>query len=140
MELKTVSIDQLKPYKNNPRINDKAVEPVKKSIEQCTYIAPIVPWSREGLSAEEIKRIEDFSNPAKNPFDRDPRTEAQKKAYDDNQAARRKMLAAFKEFENMRLAIPGKVPKTLQTFLKHKLANDDKYKAWVAAYREFKHG
>ena len=42
MELKTVSIDQLKPYKNNPRINDKAVEPVKKSIEQCTYISPIV--------------------------------------------------------------------------------------------------
>lgn len=100
----------------------------------------IVPWSREGKSREEIKRMEDFSNPAKNPFDRDPRTEAQKKAYDDNQTARRKMLAAFKEFENMRLAIPGKVPKTLQTFLKHKMADDDKYKAWVAAYKEFKRG
>lgn len=29
MELKTVSIDELKPYKNNPRINDEAVEPVE---------------------------------------------------------------------------------------------------------------
>lgn len=42
MELKTVSIEQIKPYKGNPRINEQAVEPVKESIRQCTYISPIV--------------------------------------------------------------------------------------------------
>lgn len=42
MELKTVPIDHLKPYKNNPRANDDAVEAVKESIKQCTYISPIV--------------------------------------------------------------------------------------------------
>lgn len=42
MELKTVPIGQLKPYKGNPRLNDGAVEAVKASIQQCTYVSPIV--------------------------------------------------------------------------------------------------
>lgn len=98
----------------------------------------IVPWSRAGHTAAEVKAMEDFSNPEKNPFTVDPRSAAQIAAYKDNQAARQKMLAAYKQYQNMRLAIPDKVPKTLQTFLKHKVANDDKYREWVKAYREFK--
>ena len=42
MELVKVSIDQLKPYKNNPRYNDDAVEPVEESIRQVGYISPII--------------------------------------------------------------------------------------------------
>lgn len=42
MELCTLRIDQIKPYRRNARKNDKAVDAVAKSIEQCTYIAPIV--------------------------------------------------------------------------------------------------
>lgn len=40
--MKTLPIEQIKPYENNPRINDDAVEAVRKSMEQCGYIAPIV--------------------------------------------------------------------------------------------------
>ena len=32
----------IKPYENNPRINDEAVDDVAESIRQCTYIAPII--------------------------------------------------------------------------------------------------
>ena len=39
---KTVPLSQIKPYPNNPRINDAAAQDVAKSIEQCGYIAPIV--------------------------------------------------------------------------------------------------
>lgn len=39
---KTVPLSQIKPYPNNPRINDAAAKDVAKSIEQCGYIAPIV--------------------------------------------------------------------------------------------------
>lgn len=42
MELVKLRLDQLKPYKNNPRYNDEAVDAVEESIEQTGYIAPIV--------------------------------------------------------------------------------------------------
>ena len=42
MELKTIPILDIKPYKNNPRKNDKAVDAVAESIKQCTYVAPII--------------------------------------------------------------------------------------------------
>lgn len=41
-ELRTVHIDEIIPYPNNPRLNDDAVEAVAESIKQCSYIAPII--------------------------------------------------------------------------------------------------
>ena len=41
-ELKTVKLTEIKPYGNNPRHNDQAVDAVKESIRQCEYIAPII--------------------------------------------------------------------------------------------------
>lgn len=41
-ELRLVPLDQLRPYPNNPRKNDKAVEAVAESIRQCGYVAPII--------------------------------------------------------------------------------------------------
>lgn len=42
MELVKKNINEIKPYENNPRINDAAVDAVAESIRQCEYIAPIV--------------------------------------------------------------------------------------------------
>ncbi len=42
MELKKINIEDIKPYPNNPRKNDMAVEAVMESIRQCEYISPIV--------------------------------------------------------------------------------------------------
>lgn len=42
MELKTISIEELKEYENNPRNNDNAVDAVAESIKQCGYASPIV--------------------------------------------------------------------------------------------------
>ena len=41
-QLKTVKLNDIVPYENNPRHNDQAVEAVKESIKQCEYIAPII--------------------------------------------------------------------------------------------------
>lgn len=92
------------------------------------YVPPVDEKKRE--------EIERRSDPRLNPLDRDPRSEAQIEAYRNNQKARQKWLADFEQFERYRLAIPDKVPKTFQTFQKHKLAGDAKYDAWVKAYRE----
>ena len=42
MEYIKKRLDELKPYANNPRFNDDAVDDVAESIRQCGYIAPIV--------------------------------------------------------------------------------------------------
>ena len=42
MEYVKRRLEDIKPYENNPRINDDAVDDVVESIRQCTYIAPIV--------------------------------------------------------------------------------------------------
>jgi DNA-binding PadR family transcriptional regulator len=42
LELKTIKLSDIKPYKNNPRKNDQAVDAVMESIKQCGYVAPII--------------------------------------------------------------------------------------------------
>ena len=42
MEIRRVKIGEIKPYENNPRLNDGAVDAVAESIRQCGYCAPIV--------------------------------------------------------------------------------------------------
>ena len=42
MELRKVKLADIKPYENNARKNDKAVDAVAESIRQCEYIAPII--------------------------------------------------------------------------------------------------
>ena len=96
----------------------------------------IMAFSEVGRSEEEIQKIKDFSNPAKNPFSVDPRTEKQIKAYRAKEAARRRWLMDYRQFEKYRLTIPNATPKTFATFQKHKHANDSKYKEWQRLYRE----
>lgn len=42
MEIVYKKIDEIKPYENNPRFNDDAVEDVKKSIEKFGFKVPII--------------------------------------------------------------------------------------------------
>ncbi len=38
----TLNINDIRPYENNPRFNESAVDAVKESIKQCGYIAVII--------------------------------------------------------------------------------------------------
>lgn len=93
----------------------------------------LYPWTEAGKSPQELEAIRKFSNPATNPFSRDPRSEAEIEAYRRKEEGRRKWLEAFKQWEKYREAGIG--PKTFNTFLKHKMANDEKYHEWISAYR-----
>ncbi len=42
MEIIEKKITEIIPYKNNPRVNENAVEVVAESIRQCGYVAPII--------------------------------------------------------------------------------------------------
>ncbi len=96
----------------------------------------LVPWTPAGRTPEEIQKIKDFSNPARNPYSVDPRSQKQIDAYRKKETARRQWLETYRQWEDYRLAIPDVTPKTFATFQKHKLAGDDKYKEWVKKYRE----
>ena len=94
------------------------------------------PYTEAGRSAEEVQQIKDFSNPAKNPYSRDPRSQKQIEAYRAKEQARAKWLREYRAWESYRLTLGDKVPKTFATFQKHKSADDDKWKTWQKLYRE----
>lgn len=104
----------------------------------CLHV--LVPWTTAGRTPEEIQKIKDFSNPSKNPFSVDPRSEKQIKAYRTKEAARRSWLANYRQWERYRETLGDKVPKTYQTFERHKKADDEKYKNWQRLYREANKG
>lgn len=96
----------------------------------------ILPYTTAGRSEEEIQKIKDFSNPAKNPYSRDPRSQKQIEAYRKKEQARTAWLNNYRQWERYRMTLGDKVPKTYATFEKHKRANDDKFKVWEKLYRE----
>lgn len=96
----------------------------------------LIPWTAAGRTDEEIEEIKRFSSPKSNPYSRDPRTEKQIEAYRKKEAARAEWLRNYRQWERYRMTLGDKVPKTYQTFEKHKRENDDKYKTWRREYRE----
>lgn len=99
----------------------------------CLHV--LLPWTPYGLSPEELQKIKDFSSPEKNPYTVDPRTQAQREAYRKKEAGRRRWLADYRQWERYRALLGEGCPKTFQTFQKHKLAGDEKYKLWRLDYR-----
>ncbi|HIT02506.1 MAG TPA: minor capsid protein [Candidatus Enterenecus merdae] len=96
----------------------------------------LYPYTEAGRTPGEIQQIKDFSNPKKNPFTRDPRTQKQIDAYRKKEQARNTWLENYRQWERYRVTLGDKVPKTFETFQKHKRANDEKYQAWLRAFRE----
>lgn len=96
----------------------------------------VYPWTPMGRSEEEIQKIKDFSDPAKNPYSRDPRTKKQIEAYRAKEQARAKWLREYRTWEAYRMTVGDPVPKTFATFQKHRAADDDKWKTWRKLYRE----
>lgn len=100
----------------------------------CLHV--LIPWTSAGRSPEEIQKIKDFSNPRKNPYTVDPRSKEQIEAYRNKERGRAQWLAGYRQWERYRMTLGDKVPKTYQTFERHKMADDDKYKEWERLYRE----
>ena len=95
----------------------------------------LLPWTPMGRTEEEIQKIKDFSDPAKNPYSVDPRTKKQVEAYRKKETARRRWLQNYRQWERYRMTLGDRVPKTFETFQKHKAAGDEKYRSWQSLYR-----
>ena len=100
----------------------------------CLHV--LLPWTPAGRSEKELAEIKRFSSPKTNPYPRDPRSEEQIEAYRRKERARAEWLRTYRQWEDYRMTLGDKVPKTFQTFQKHKLAGDERYKTWEKQYRE----
>lgn len=96
----------------------------------------LIAWTPAGRSEAEIEKIKRFSNPKTNPYTRDPRSQQQIEAYRRKERARANWLRTYRQWEDYRMTLGDKVPKTFETFQKHKLAGDERYKTWEKQYRE----
>jgi len=99
----------------------------------CLHV--LLPWTPAGRSEKEIKETQDFSSFKKNPPTKDPRTQEQIDAYRKKETARAKWLRDYRQWEDYKIALGDDVPKTFETFQKHKNADDEKYKKWQKLYR-----
>ena len=95
----------------------------------------LMPYTTAGKTPEEIQKDIDFSSPMLNPLTRDPRTKKQIKAYREKEKNRRKLKNDINQWRRYKAVLGGSMPKTFQTFQKHKQAGDDTYKKWMRAYR-----
>lgn len=99
---------------------------------QCS----LIPYYEEDYSPEQVEKDRLYSDPARRPFDLDYRTKAVKEAYEQKERNRAVYRSNVKQYRRyLESGVPG-MPKTFQTFLKHKRLNDDKYREWMAAFRK----
>lgn len=99
----------------------------------CLHV--MTKFTEAGRSEAEIRKIREFSSFETNPETIDPRSKAQVKAYREKEQGRQKLLNDFDQFKRYKLVLGEKMPKTFQTFLKHKIANGDKYQQWQREFR-----
>ena len=99
----------------------------------CWHV--LLPWTAAGRTPEEVQKIKDFSNPSKNPYSVDPRTQKQINAYRNKEAAQRRWLSDYRQWERYRMTLGDSVPKTFKTWQAHKSVGDAKYKEWQRLYR-----
>ena len=99
----------------------------------CLHI--LIPWTATGMTEKEIEEIKKFSSFKTNPPSVDPRNQAQIDAYRKKEQGRNQWLASYRQWEKYRISLGNTVP-TFQTFMKHKKADDEKYKKWMNEYRK----
>ena len=99
----------------------------------CLHV--ITKYTEDGRSDEEVEKMREFSSFETNPTTNDPRSQTQIKAYRDKERGRAKLLNDYRQYAQYRTVLGNDMPKTFQTFQKHKLAGSDKYSGWQSAYR-----
>ena len=96
----------------------------------------LVKWTEDYKTDEEIRQAREFSSFETNPRTNDPRTEKQIEAYHNKERQRAAYRRDVKQFERYTRAGIEDFPKSMETFLRHKQKDDEKYKAWMAEYRK----
>ena len=97
----------------------------------------LLKYTTIGKTDKQIQRDKDFSSFEKRPANVDYRSKRQIAAYREKEKARAQFRNDRKQFEKYREALGDDMPKTFETFIKHKRLDDDAYKMWESEFRSF---
>ena len=100
----------------------------------------LVRYTTAGKTDEQIQRDKDFSSFTKRPANVDYRSKKQIAAYRDKEKARAAFRSDMKQFKKYQAALGNEMPKTFDTFMKHKKAGDEVYKEWEEKFRSLSSG
>ena len=75
-----------------------------------------------------------FSQKSTAPFE-DTRTDAERKAYAEQQAEKRRRNENYKQYERIKAVLPNDAPKSFAGFVRMKQANSEKYQELMSDYR-----
>lgn len=95
----------------------------------------LIKYTTIGKSDKQIQRDKDFSNPEKNPLDRDPRTKKQIEAYREKERARQKLLRDKKQHKEYRSILGDEVPKDFAKFQEMKYNYPEKWNSLKLSFR-----
>ncbi len=90
----------------------------------------LIKYTTIGKTEKQIQKDKDFSNPEKNPLNRDPRTKKQIAAYREKERNRRRLLADMRQHKQIQKDKDFSNPE------KNPLNRDPRTKKQIAAYRE----
>lgn len=96
----------------------------------------LVKYTTIGKTEKQIQKDKDFSSFEKNPITHDPRTKKQREAYQEKMRNRQRLLNDARQWKKYKAALGNKIP-DFETFIKHKRADDEKYKEWMKSFRDF---
>ncbi len=96
----------------------------------------LIKYTTIGKSDKQIQRDKDFSNPEKNPLDRDPRTKKQIEAYREKERARQRLLRDMRQHREYRAALGNEIPKDFAKFQEMKYNNLEKWGEVKKTYRD----
>lgn len=95
----------------------------------------LIRYTTAGKTDEQIQRDKDFSSFTKRPANVDYRSKKQIAAYRDKEKARAAFRSDMKQFKKYQAALGNEMPKTFETFEKHKRLNDSEYQTWESMFR-----
>lgn len=87
----------------------------------------LVKYTTIGKSEKQIQKDKDFSDPKKNPLDRDPRTKKQIAAYREKERNRRRLREDMKQHREYRAILGNDVPKDFAKFREMKYNEPEKF-------------
>ena len=96
----------------------------------------LIRYTTMGKTEEQIQRDKDFSSFQKRPANVDYRSKKQVQTYREKEQARAQYRNDVKQFKKYKAALGNDMPKTFETFEKHKKAGDEVYKGWEEKLRE----
>jgi len=95
----------------------------------------LVKYTTVGKTDKQIQRDKDFSNPEKNPLNRDPRTKKQIKAYRAKERERQRLIRDKEQHREYRAALGKDVPKDFAKFREMKYNEGERWKKLQQTYR-----